>query len=146
MFMNLSRSALPKFHVILLIHVVQAELLLLRIPLCYSRKCCEILPSRFAVELHALVLLSKILRDSDLGEPLKMSSSVLLRHSEKCCKIPTQMNFRKYFWECLHYGGWLEIQCNCLVALKMSTLHNFQTYIKCWTLLAIQCNSLMTWK
>ena len=116
-------------------------------PLRYSvRRCCEILPSRLAVELHALALLSKILRDSDLGEPLKMSSCILLCHSEKCCKIPIQMNFRKYFWECFHYGCWFEIQCNCLVALKMIILHNLQPYIKCWTLLVIQCNSLMTWK
>ena len=39
-------------------------------PFCYSRRCCEILPSRFAVEFHTLVVLSKILQDSDLGEPL----------------------------------------------------------------------------
>ena len=72
-----------KFHASLLIHVVQAELLLLRIPSRYSRRGCDILPCHFDVELHALVSLSKNSRSVQPNS--KLSWSYMSSKPNYCC-------------------------------------------------------------
>ena len=87
------------------------------------------------------MLLSKILQDSDLGEPLK---NVIIRTIVPLGKMlrdsdPDEPSEKLFGSACTMVIP--EIQGNCLVVLKMITLHNFQTCIKCWTLLEIQCDS-----